>query len=175
MDLHGVEYFYTLSLIAVTFAVVSALVMLLRQSMGGKLSNFDIYLTGAYVRFGFGLTIAAILPTLLILFEPTPPLLWGISGLLAAAIVGGSVGSAVRHRRLASQVAMSWGVAASFLTHMAVAIFLVALAFVPVLQTAGFYGAAITLSLADVMWTFVRRITSLLGSSPGSDWDPRRG
>ena len=31
------------------------------------------------------------------------------------------------------------------------------------------------LSLAMVMWAFVRRINSLLGDKPGEDWDPKRG
>ena len=44
MELPGEVYLFNLSLIAVTFAVVSALVMIMRQTMGGSLSNFDVYL-----------------------------------------------------------------------------------------------------------------------------------
>ena len=43
MDLPGETYLFNLSILSITVAVVSALVMLVRQTMGGKLSNFDIY------------------------------------------------------------------------------------------------------------------------------------
>ena len=44
MEEPGSIYLFNLSLIAMTFTAVTALVMFLRQTMGGKLSNFDIYL-----------------------------------------------------------------------------------------------------------------------------------
>lgn len=44
MELPGGAYLLNLSLLAITFAAVSVLVMLVRWSMGGKLSNFDIHL-----------------------------------------------------------------------------------------------------------------------------------
>jgi hypothetical protein len=53
MELPGETYLFNLSLIAVTFTAVSALVMLLRQTMGGKLSNFDVYLITSLISFGF--------------------------------------------------------------------------------------------------------------------------
>jgi hypothetical protein len=52
-ELPGAIYLFNLSLLAVTFAVVSALVMLVRQTMGGRLTNFDVYLITSYVSFGF--------------------------------------------------------------------------------------------------------------------------
>jgi hypothetical protein len=48
-------------------------------------------------------------------------------------------------------------------------------ALVPVVQGVGLYAAGLTLSLASVMWAFVRRVSSLLGEKPGGDWDPKRG
>jgi hypothetical protein len=44
VELTGETYLFNLSLLALTFAAVSALVMLLRQTMGGRLSYFDVYL-----------------------------------------------------------------------------------------------------------------------------------
>ena len=40
MDMPGETYLFNLSLLAVTFAAVSALVMLLRQVMGGRFTQF---------------------------------------------------------------------------------------------------------------------------------------
>lgn len=42
MELPGSGYLFNLALIAMTFTAVSALVMLVRQTMGGKPSNFDV-------------------------------------------------------------------------------------------------------------------------------------
>ena len=43
MDVPGEAYLFNLSLLAITFAAVSVLVMLMRQTMGGRLSNFDVH------------------------------------------------------------------------------------------------------------------------------------
>jgi hypothetical protein len=61
MEVPGETYLFNLSLIAVTFTAVTALVMLFRQTMGGKLSNFDIYLITSFISFGFAIAISAIL------------------------------------------------------------------------------------------------------------------
>ena len=60
MDLPGEAYLFNLSLLAITIAVVSALVMLVRQTMGGKLSNFDIYLTSSFISSGFVIALDAV-------------------------------------------------------------------------------------------------------------------
>ena len=61
----GSTYLYNLSLVSITFAAVSALVMLMRQTMGGKLSKFDVYLVTSYVSGAIAVTIVALLPPLL--------------------------------------------------------------------------------------------------------------
>ncbi len=68
MELPSTPFLFNLSLLAIAFAAVSALVMLIRQTMGGKLSNFDVYLITSFVSFGFVIAIDAILPALLALF-----------------------------------------------------------------------------------------------------------
>ena len=55
MDLPGEAYLFNLSILSITVAVVSALVMLVRQTLGGKLSNFDIFLIEAFVSWGLSL------------------------------------------------------------------------------------------------------------------------
>ena len=53
IELPGAAYLYNLSLLAATVAVVSALVMVVRETMGGKLSKFDVYLLTTYISLGF--------------------------------------------------------------------------------------------------------------------------
>ena len=174
-ELPGAIYLFNLSLLSVTFAVVSALVMLVRQTMGGRLTNFDVYLITAYVSFGFAIALEAVFPPLVFLFDAALAVLWAIASGLAAVIHGGVLANMIRVRRKVSMEPMSWAVAGSFATHGAVVAVLVINALVPPVQGVGPFAAALTLSLAIMMWTFVRRISSLLGDKPGEDWDPKRG
>jgi hypothetical protein len=73
---------------SITFSAVSALVMLLRQTMGGKLSKFDVYLVIAFVQQVFALAIAAILPPLIARFEVSSAVLWTIASGLAGVVLG---------------------------------------------------------------------------------------
>ena len=65
MDLPGEAYLFNLSLVAMTFAAVSVLVMLMRQTMGGALSNYDVHLVTNYVSQAFVVAVGAILPSML--------------------------------------------------------------------------------------------------------------
>ena len=86
MELVGSAYLFNLSLVAMTFAAVSALVMLVRQTMGGKLSNFDIFLVTLYVALGFAAGVNAILPPLIALLHFSEAVTWVVASLLAAAV-----------------------------------------------------------------------------------------
>ena len=57
---------------------------------------------------------------------------------------------------------------------LAVVVLIVNAAVTPI-QGAGLFATGLTLCLANTMWAFVRRISSLLGDKPGDDWDPKRG
>jgi hypothetical protein len=174
-ELPGAIYLFNLSLLAVTFAVVSALVMLVRQTMGGRLTNFDVYLITSYVSFGFVIAFNAILPPLIFLFEPPPVVLWALGSGLAAILHGSVLANRIKLRRRVSKEPMSWAVAGSFTTHGLVVLVLAVNAVVPSIQGVGPFAAALTVALAIMLWTFVRRISSLLGDKAGEDWDPKRG
>src|ERR1700682_5144615 len=91
MELPGSAYLFNLSIVAMTFAAVSALVMLIRQTMGGKLTDFDVYLMVAFVSMGCVLSVDAMLPPLISIFEPRPGLLWGTASGLAAVSLASEV------------------------------------------------------------------------------------
>jgi hypothetical protein len=175
MGLENGEYLLNVSVVAITFTAVSAIIMLVRQSMGGKISPFDIYLITAYTSFGFAQAICALLPALFALFHLPATVLWAISGILAAAILGSVSYVVIRQRLKVSPVPFSPGVRIALSLHgVAVVIFLVNAAVVP-WQGLHLYAFALTLSLAAVMWAFARRIASLFGERVGEDWDPKRG
>lgn len=175
MELPGEIYLYNLSLIAVTFTAVSALVMLVRQSMGGAISKFDIHLITTYLSYGFSLSLIALLPPLIFLFELSTPLLWTISSVLAALIFSPVLASVILRRRKSSPLPAPFVVKTSFGLHgIAILIFLLN-AFVWPWQGVHLYATAATLSIATVMWMFVRRIASLFGDKTLDGFDPTRG
>lgn len=174
-EIPGTAVLLNLSLLAITFAAVSALVMLVRQTMGGSLSNFDVYLITSYVAFGFAIAVGATLPAVLVLYDLRPTVLWAIASSISSVLLGGVVTGVVTRRHKATSVPMSYGVMFSILMQgLAIAI-LVVNATIPAIQGSGVYVGALTLSLAIIMWGFVRRVSSLLGDKPGEDWDPKRG
>jgi hypothetical protein len=175
MDLPGETYLFNLSLLAITFAAVSVLVMLLRQTMGGKLSNFDIFLIKTFVSWGFVVAGDAILPPLVSLFDPPPALLWATASGLAAVLLAAVVANIIVTRRRVSSEPMSALNVLTLAGHWIVVLLLAVNALVPQVQGVGLFAAALSLSIGLIMWAFVRRIASLLGETPGEDWDPKRG
>jgi len=176
MELPGEVYLFNLSLLAVTVAVISTLVMLVRQTLGGKLSAFDVYLVGAYISIGFAIALDAILPSVVHMFEPPTALMWTIASALAAVILAGVMINNYRNRqRAAKGQPVGPGVVAAYSLHLIAALLLTLNAAVPALQSLRLFAGALTLSLATLMWSFVRRIASLGGEMPSEDWDPKRG
>jgi hypothetical protein len=175
MELQGETFLFNLSLIAVTFTAVSALVMLLRQTMGGKLSNFDVYLITSFISFGFADAISAVLPPLFNFARLQPPVFWAITSGLAAAILGSALVSNLHRRKVVATQPMSVGVMMSFSANGLSVAILIINAVVQSWQGILLFAGALTLSTAVIMWAFVRRIGSLIGDKPGEDWDPKRG
>ncbi len=175
MELPGELYLFNFSLLAMTFAAVSALVMLLRQTMGGKLSSFDVFLVNAYVAHGFVLAIAAILPPLIAQFALPLPVVWAVASGLAAVLIGGKVAGTMRQRSTVIKTPMPWALKVSFGAQWFAILLLVANAMVPAIQGIAVFELALTICLAMVLWSFVRRISTLLGDHPSEDWDPNRG
>ena len=175
MELHGEVFLFNLSLIAVTFTAVTALVMLLRQTMGGKLSNFDIYLTTSFISFGFAISLVAVIQPMLSLFEITPRAIWGVSSGVAALVFAGVIATNIHRRRVVDKAPMSVAVVTSFSLQVFGVILQLINSFAQPWHGIDLFAAALTLSLAVIMWAFVRRIASLVGDKPGDDWDPKRG
>lgn len=175
MEESGSIYLFNLSLIAITFTAVSALVMLIRHSLGGKLSNFDVYLITSYISLGFAQALSAILPPLVALFELSPAGHWAISSGLAAILFGTTLANVMHKRRLVSVEPTSLAVKLAFSSHGFAIIILLVNAVGWPWQGVHLFATAVTLSLTVVLLTFVRRIASLFGDKPGEDWDPKRG
>jgi hypothetical protein len=174
MELQGEAYLFNLSLIAITFAAVSALVMLIRQSLGGSLSKFDIHLITTYISYGFVISVIALLPSLVSFYNFGPHVLWAISSCLAVLFFCPVVATVIIRRRKASSHPAPFAVKVSFFVHgIANAILLVNAVVVP-WQGVHLYATALTLSITIVMWMFARRIASLFSDMPLEGFDPNR-
>jgi hypothetical protein len=87
MDATG--YLYTIAAVAMTFAGLSVLTMILRQILGGQMTRFDSFVARTWVQLGFLTTFGAILPPLLLLFGAPAPIAWRIASGVMAVILGG--------------------------------------------------------------------------------------
>lgn len=175
MELPGEGYLFNLSLITITFAAVSALVMLIRQSMGSGLSRFDVHLIATYISYGFVLSIVALLPPLLFLFGLAPNVLWPVSSCLAILLFFPVLVSVIVRRRRASKNPAPLAVKTSFCLHGLANVVLLVNAVALPWQGIHLYAGALTLSAATVMWMFARRIASLFSEMPLQGFDPDRG
>jgi hypothetical protein len=80
MEMEGATYLYTLATLMVTFAGFSALLFVIRQAAGAKLSLLDRFIVRNVMTYTFVLTAAALLPALLALFGVGETWIWRISG-----------------------------------------------------------------------------------------------
>jgi hypothetical protein len=88
MELPGTAYLFTMALLAITFIGFSAIVMQLRQTLHGKLSQLDLMIAQSYMEFGLMISVGAMLPPLLSYWEFSPAIIWRVSsGLLAACVL----------------------------------------------------------------------------------------
>lgn len=175
MELPGSGYLFNLSLVAVTFAAISVLVMLVRQTMGGRLSKIDIHLVATYVSIGFVQAIAAMLPPAAGLLGLSGRAVWGVGSGLAAIGIAAVFANILWERSRIMKEPMTSLISVSYVLQGLAVLILLANAALPAIQGTGPHVAAMTFSVAVVMWSFVRRLVSLLGEEPNEDWDLKRG
>lgn len=82
MEIKGAALLYTLATVMVTFAGFSALLYVVRQAAGAKLSLLDRYIARTVMSYIFVLTAGALLPALLALFGVEESWIWRVAGLL---------------------------------------------------------------------------------------------
>jgi len=83
MELPNTAYLYTLALIAVAYVGFTAIVLILRQSVGGALSPLDTLVSRLFMSWGFTITYLSMAPMLLAAFGLSHAAVWRISSALA--------------------------------------------------------------------------------------------
>ena len=84
MEIKGATLLYTLAGLMVTFAGFSALLLILRQAAGAKVSRLDRYIARTVMTYVFVLTAGALLPALFALYDIQEKWIWRSSGVLFA-------------------------------------------------------------------------------------------
>jgi hypothetical protein len=74
-----------LATISVTFVGFSALVIILRQTLGGEMSKLDILITRIFIQLGFLVAAGALLPALLELLQVPRLPMWRLPSIAIAA------------------------------------------------------------------------------------------
>src|SRR5215469_14555319 len=106
MEIRGATFLYTLAALMITFAGFSALLFVIRQAAGAKLSLLDRFIVKNVMTYSFVLTGAALLPPLFALFGVEEVWIWRISGLLfALPMLSLQTSYSVRRHRLVGEPA----------------------------------------------------------------------
>jgi hypothetical protein len=84
MEVKGATFLYTLAALMITFAGFSALLLAVRPAAGARLSLLDRYLAKTVMTHIFVLTAAALLPSLLALYDIQETTIWRCSAVLFA-------------------------------------------------------------------------------------------
>jgi hypothetical protein len=88
MELLGTGYLYIIATLSITYAGFAALIVIIRQIIGGGVSSFDVYLIRNVLMRSFIVATSAMMPPLLALFELSQSIIWRISSLIAALLMG---------------------------------------------------------------------------------------
>jgi hypothetical protein len=174
MEAPSSTYLYTIALIAITFVGFTAIVMILRQSLGGPLSRYDTLVARFFMGWGFSVTFAAMLPPLLGLFEMAQPLSWRIASLaLGLLLLALSIGYPLLRRRATGERPSAFVLAQSAAGGVIAIILLVnAAVALPHAFPAAIYCAVLTFTLAQASGGFIVTLNVILAgterrSSPG--------
>ncbi|HEY4040049.1 MAG TPA: hypothetical protein VGM15_14600 [Burkholderiaceae bacterium] len=84
MNSPALTYLYTLATLAVTFVGFSALVIIMRQTLGGAMSKLDILITRIFIQLGFMVAAGCMLPPMLSLFQISDAQIWRLSSIAMA-------------------------------------------------------------------------------------------
>jgi hypothetical protein len=87
MDLPGASYLLGLGEIAMTFVGFSSVIMVFRQTAGGRLSRLDSWITLIFVQLGFIVMAGALAPSVLSLCGWPPIVVWRACSAVVAVLI----------------------------------------------------------------------------------------
>ena len=82
VELAGAPFLHTMGILGMTFIGFSAIVMLLRQTLGRRLRPFDALFAHVYMEFGLVVSVGAMLPPLFAFWNLSQLDVWRLSSAL---------------------------------------------------------------------------------------------
>jgi hypothetical protein len=99
MESPETAYLYTIAILGISFMGFAAIVMLLRQTLGGHVRVFDVLFARVYMEFAVIVTIGAMIPPLLMLWDLPTGAVWRVSsGLVGLPLLGIALSYPARRR-----------------------------------------------------------------------------
>ena len=156
MEFKGAALLYTLATLMITFAGFSALLFVIRQAAGAKLSLLDRFIVRNVMTYAFTLTAAALLPALLALFDVEEPWLWRASGVIfALPMLALQMTYSLRRRKAVGTAAPPAIFAVFVVFGSAVTLAMLVYVLVAVQYGAAVYITALTIDFFTVVFGFV--------------------
>jgi hypothetical protein len=84
MELANSSYLFTLATLSITFVGFTALVMILRQSLGSRVLTIDALVARWFMVWGFTVTYTSLIPVVLAAYGLAVPTVWRISSIVTA-------------------------------------------------------------------------------------------
>lgn len=163
MEFKGATLLYTLATVMITFAGFSALLYVVRQAAGAKISLLDRYIARTVMSYVFVLAAAALLPALLALYDIDEKSIWRVSGVLfAVPMLALQVTYPMRRRKAvgtAPPPAIFW-VFVVFGSAVTLAMLVCMLAGTP--YSAAVYSTALTIDFFTVVFGFVTALDIIM-------------
>src|SRR5438552_18518932 len=159
----ALTYLYTLAALSITFVGFTALVVILRQTLGGELSRLDVLITRIFIQLGFMVAAGCMLPPLLMLFHVSGAWIWRFSSMVIAIPTLVFACTYPSRRKAASGVRMPIAVWTDVLAILLLSLVLLGCGMgVGATGEPGPYVAALTGILFVAGWAYLQALNTLL-------------
>jgi hypothetical protein len=163
MELPNSGYLFTLATLAITYVGFTAIVVILRQTLGSKFLPIDALVARLFMVWGFTVTYAAIMPVVLAAYELKPATVWQVSNIVSGVflLVANASYPPLRRRATGERTPMHvW-------LHVGVALLIGLILVLNVLEpfpraAPAIYISAITLYLVQASFAFIQHFGFML-------------
>jgi hypothetical protein len=163
MELSGSGYLQTLTLFSITFGGFAVLVAVFRQTIGGRLSDYDVFFIRNTLLRSFMVAGCSLLPLLLALYEISPSNIWRVSSLITSLVLILFTSATYVRRRAATRTGLTKVFVANELLQILTAIFLLVVAHGVLLKpAAGHFSAAVTTIMITAIIGYMAQLQLLL-------------
>src|SRR5579859_2091638 len=168
MEIKGAAILYTLATVMITFAGFSALLFVIRQAAGAKLSLLDRFIVRNVMTYTFVLTAGALLPALLALYGIEETWIWRVSGVLfALPMLSLQVSYPARRQKIVVEGPPPSIMAVFVVLGSAVTLVMLVYILVDMQYGAAVYVSALTIDFFTVIFGFVNALDIIMQQPRG--------